>query len=125
MSGVHGFRNARNATPVRDVCLENSRVRSGVKMSTTNTQPTNRRGGLRPASLVDGQLDHLERMVQLVTRLDADNTLSQLDHQYWEKRIRALVETHDLVTTQRHRVIRLLDLLEREALFRMRRHTAA
>jgi hypothetical protein len=94
-------------------------------MSATEKQPTTRGGGLRPASLADSELDHLERMVQHVMRGEAGSTYGKLDHEYWEKRIRALVETHELVATQRQRVIRLLDLLEREALFRARSPTAA
>jgi hypothetical protein len=80
---------------------------------------------LQPAGLVDSKLDHLERMIRHMTRADADGLVCRLDHEYWEKRIRTLVETHDLVAIQRHRVIRLLDLLERQALFRVRDRTAA
>jgi hypothetical protein len=94
-------------------------------MSGTEKQPTTRAGGLRSASLADGELDHLERMVQHMTRGEANDAFSKLDHEYWEKRIRALVDTHELVATQRQRVIRLLDLLEREALFRARGRSAA
>ncbi|WP_206996316.1 hypothetical protein [Trinickia mobilis] len=89
-------------------------------MTVTNEQPTVKTGELLPAQLADSQLDHFERMVQLVTRADASSASNRFDLEYWEKRIRALVKTHELVTTQRHRVIVMLDLLERHALIRMR-----
>ena len=94
-------------------------------MSGTNKQPTAGRGGRRPASLVDSQLQHLENMVQYVSREDAGSDRARFDHEYWEKRIRALEETHDLVSSQRHRVSRLLDLLERDARITVKRRTAA
>ena len=82
-------------------------------MSTKNNHPTVRAGALRPARLADEQLDHFENMVQYIMRADADNALHGFDRQYWEKRIRALADTHELVATQRHRVITLLDQLAR------------
>ena len=94
-------------------------------MSGTNRQPTAQRGGLRPASLVDSQLEHLENMVQYVTRGDAVSVLVPLGHEYWEKRIRALEETHELLASQRKRVIKLLGLLGSEAQMKLRRRTAA
>jgi hypothetical protein len=94
-------------------------------MSVTNKQPATRPAGLLPARLADNQLDHFECMVQYIIRDDAADALHGFDHKYWEKRIRALVETHDLVTTQRCRVMMLLDLLERNVLIRTRDRTAA
>jgi len=94
-------------------------------MNATNKQPTTEVGGLRPASLADSELDHLERIVQYVTRSDKTSDVCQLDHEYWEKRVRALGDTHDLVATQRRRVVRLLELLEREALVRTRGRTVS
>ncbi|TDN63593.1 hypothetical protein [Paraburkholderia sp. BL10I2N1] len=94
-------------------------------MSVTNKQPATKVAGLLPARLADDQLDHFECMVQYVIREDTDDALYGFDHKYWEKRIRALVETHDLVTTQRYRVMMLLDLLERNALIRTHSRTAA
>ncbi|MEM5383876.1 hypothetical protein VSR68_09760 [Paraburkholderia phymatum] len=79
------------------------------------------------ASLADAELDHLERMVQyIVRRTEADDTddTSRLDYEYWGKRLRALTQTHDLVATQRQRIIGLLDLLEREMLYRSRQTAA-
>lgn len=94
-------------------------------MSVTHKQPATRAAGLLPARLADDQLDHFECMVQYIIRDHADGALHGFDHKYWEKRIRALVETHDLVTTQRCRVMMLLDLLERNVLIRTRNRTAA
>ncbi|HLX00963.1 MAG TPA: hypothetical protein VKS80_02465 [Trinickia sp.] len=94
-------------------------------MTVTNDQPTAKAGGLLPAQLADKQLDHFERMVQLVTRTDAASAANRFDVEYWENRIRALVKTHDLVTTQRCRVIVMLDLLERHALIKTREGTAS
>ncbi|MCX4144517.1 MULTISPECIES: hypothetical protein [Paraburkholderia] len=94
-------------------------------MSGTNRQPTAQRGGRRPSSLVDSQLEHLENMVQYVTRGDAVGVLVPLDHEYWEKRIRALEETHELIASQRKRVVKLLDRLGSEAQTKLRRRTAA
>ncbi|NPT62181.1 hypothetical protein [Paraburkholderia elongata] len=94
-------------------------------MSGTNNQPTAQRGGRHPASLVDSQLEHLENMVQYVTRGDAVSVLVPLDHEYWEKRVRALEETHELIASQRKRVVKLLDQLGREAQMKLSRPTAA
>jgi hypothetical protein len=82
-------------------------------MSGTINRPTARRGGLRPASLVDSQLEHLESMVRYLKRGDSDSVLDRLDREYWEKRIRALAETHDLVASQQRRVSKLLDRLQK------------
>jgi hypothetical protein len=89
-------------------------------MTATDDQTTGNIGERLPAQLADGQLEHFERMVQLVTRTDAASASNLFDAEYWDKRIRALVKTHDLVTTQRRRVIVMLDLLERHALIKMR-----
>jgi hypothetical protein len=94
-------------------------------MSGTNNQPTAQRGGRRPSSLVDSQLEHLENMVQYLTRGGAVSVLVPLDHEYWEKRIRVLEETHELIASQRKRVIKLLDQLGSEAQMKPTRRTAA
>ncbi|CAE6729307.1 hypothetical protein R70006_02040 [Paraburkholderia domus] len=94
-------------------------------MNGTNRQPTAQRGGRHPSSLVDSQLEHLENMVQYVTRGDAVSVLVPLDHEYWEKRIRALEETYELIASQRKRVIKLLDRLGSEAQMKPGRRTAA
>jgi hypothetical protein len=73
---------------------------------------------------VNTELDQLERMVQYITRRGEAHDPSLLDQAYCEKRLRALVQTYDLAATQRQRVISLLDRLEREAVFRLRRRTS-
>ena len=94
-------------------------------MSAVNKLLANDVEGLRSANLADLELDHLERMVQYVTSHEGIKKKTRLDHEYWERRLRALAQTHDLVVTQRRRVIALLDRLEREALFKARGRTAA
>ncbi|MBN3751909.1 hypothetical protein G3N95_03080 [Paraburkholderia sp. Tr-20389] len=79
---------------------------------------------LRSASLADVELEHLERMVQYVVRRTGADDVSKLDYEYWAKRLRKLAQMYDLVTTQRQRVIALLDLLERETLYQARRTVA-
>jgi hypothetical protein len=94
-------------------------------MKAVNKPVVNEAAGLRSAILADLELDHLERMVQYVTSHDGMKNTTQLDSEYWEKRLRSLAQTHDLVVAQRHRVLALLDRLERETLFRQRGRTAA
>ncbi|MGF6880319.1 hypothetical protein [Paraburkholderia sp. MM5477-R1] len=94
-------------------------------MSSTKKQPTSTDGGLLPASLADAQLDHFERIAQYVTRVNAENTFRGLDHEYWERRLGRLAETHDLVAVQRRRVFRLLDLLKGHASVSICNRTAA
>jgi type IV secretory pathway VirB4 component len=90
-------------------------------MSGTNKQPTAR----RPASLVDSQLQHLENVMQYVTRGDASSGLHSLDHEYWENRIRALEDTYELIAAQRQRVAKLLERLSRDARIAIKPRTAA
>jgi hypothetical protein len=90
-----------------------------------NEQTAAKPAGLLPASLVDSQLDHFDRIVRYLTREDPANASRGLDHEYWGKRIGALVEKHDLVPAQRCRVLQLLDLLERTEVLKMRGRTAA
>jgi hypothetical protein len=94
-------------------------------MKAVDKPVVNEVAGLRSAILADLELDHLERMVQYVTSHDGMKNTTQLDSEYWEKRLRSLAQTHDLVVAQRHRVLALLDRLERETLFRQRGRTAA
>lgn len=70
-------------------------------------------GTLLPASLADTELDHIERMIQFVTRTQGAGSPRGIDAGYWNKRLHALEQTHDLVATQRQRVARLFDMLER------------
>jgi hypothetical protein len=67
---------------------------------------------LRPASLADRQLDHLERMIRSVARNNPDGPVHGMNPEYWESRILALVEGNDLLAVQQHRVKRLLKELE-------------
>ncbi|WP_322060437.1 hypothetical protein [Paraburkholderia sp. J63] len=66
-----------------------------------------------PASLADTELDHVERMVQYVTRAQGASSPRGIDDDYWKKRLRTLEQTYDLVTAQRHRVAKLFEMLER------------
>jgi ferritin len=70
-------------------------------------------GSLLPASLADAELDHVERMVQYMCRAQGTAATRGIDGEYWKKRLRAVEQTYDLVTTQRQRVARLFELLER------------
>ena len=70
-------------------------------------------GSLLPASLADTELDHVERMVQYVTRAQDAHSPRGIDADYWKKRLRVLEQTYDLVATQRQRVTRLFAMLER------------
>lgn len=94
-------------------------------MSTARKPVAAEAGRLRSAILADIELDHLERMVQYVTSNDASKDRSQLDREYWGRRLRTLVETHDLVAPQRRRVIALLDRLDRETAFNAQGRSAA
>lgn len=84
-------------------------------MSRTNTQPAAQHGGRSPASLVDKQLDHLENMVEYVSREGAIAVSHAFDSEYWEKRIRGLEQTYELIGSQRQRIARLLERLARDA----------
>jgi hypothetical protein len=95
------------------------------KMSGRSKQPTAQSGVRRPASLVDSQLAHIENMVEYVSRESAADVLQAFDHEYWEKRIRALEETHELIASQRQRTARLLERLANEAQIGSKRRTAA
>ncbi|CAB3797869.1 hypothetical protein LMG28688_04629 [Paraburkholderia caffeinitolerans] len=70
-------------------------------------------GNLLPASLADTELDHIERMIQFVTRTQGAGSPRGIDAGYWNKRLRALEQTYDLVATQRQRMARLFEMLER------------
>jgi len=71
-------------------------------------------GNLMPASLADRQLDHIERMVRSVVRAYPAGPVHGMDQEYWESRLRALMNESDLVAVQQHRVQRLLlDLAKR------------
>ncbi|SIT45399.1 conserved hypothetical protein [Paraburkholderia ribeironis] len=94
-------------------------------MSGTSRQPTAQSGGRHASSLADSQLEHLENMVEHLTRGGAADVLHGLDHAYWEKRIRALEQTHELIVSQQRRIGRLLERLASEARVELKRRTAA
>lgn len=78
-----------------------------------------------PASLVDSQLEHLGNVVRHLMRGDASGGLHSLDHEYWEKRVRALEQSYELVAAQRQRVSKLLERLTSEAQIVLKPRTAA
>jgi hypothetical protein len=96
-----------------------------VQMSGTNTEPGAQRVGRGPASLVDKQLDHLEIMVEYASRGCAAAAMPSFDHQYWEKRIRSLGHTYELIASQQQRIEKLLDRLARQAGIALKRRAAA
>jgi hypothetical protein len=93
-------------------------------MSGMNTQPTASRGGRLPASLVDSQLEHFENMVEYVSRGETAGGAHAFDHEYWERRIRALDETHELIASQRQRMTKLLDRLASDTTTTLKPRTA-
>lgn len=78
-----------------------------------------------PASLADRQLDHIERMVRSVVRASPAGPVHGMDQEYWESRIRALVNENNLVAVQQHRVQRLLQDLAKRARPDLLKRTAA
>ncbi|KDR32442.1 hypothetical protein BG60_20445 [Caballeronia zhejiangensis] len=70
------------------------------------------RAMLKPARLADTQLDHLEHMIRSLALSGNSKAVDQFDHAYWKRRLAAVGDESDLVSTQRARVLRLLDLLE-------------
>ncbi|WP_233855944.1 hypothetical protein [Paraburkholderia sp. HD33-4] len=93
-------------------------------MSLTSRQPAVQSGGRLPASVADGQLTHLESVLSYVAREDAARP-DEFDHVYWEQRIRALEETHELIASQRTRIARLRGMLDVTARTGVARRTAA
>lgn len=93
-------------------------------MSGTNTGPGAQRVGRGPSSLVDKQLDHLEIMVEYASRGSAA-AMPSFDHQYWEKRIRSLGHTYELIASQQQRMEKLLDRLARQAGIALKRRAVA
>jgi hypothetical protein len=71
------------------------------------------RASLKPARAADAQLDHLEHMITAFAKSNDRAPLGCLDQAYWRRRLGALADESDLVATQRARVLRLLDLLDR------------
>ncbi|SAL41928.1 hypothetical protein AWB71_02160 [Caballeronia peredens] len=71
------------------------------------------RATLRPARVADAQLDHLEHMIRSLSLSGETSAFACLDRAYWKRRLATLGDESDLVTTQRARVLRLFDLLDR------------
>ncbi|SAL25194.1 hypothetical protein AWB74_01045 [Caballeronia arvi] len=69
---------------------------------------------LMPARMADAQLDHLEHMIRSLALSGNAKAFACLDRGYWKRRVAALGDESDLVSTQRARVLRLLDLLAQE-----------
>ena len=88
----------------------------GVTMRKSKALPiTNaERATLQPARVADAQLDHLEHMIRSLAASGDAHAFACLDRAYWKRRLAALGDESDLVSTQRARVLRLLDLLEPE-----------
>jgi hypothetical protein len=68
--------------------------------------------GLRPASLADTQIDHIERMVHWVLGRNASGTDSCMNPEYWTARVHVLMKENNLVAAQQQRISRLLEQLE-------------
>ena len=93
-------------------------------MSLTSRQPAAQRGGRLPASFADSQLRHLESILSHVAREGVPRS-DELDHVYWEQRIRALEDTHELIASQRIRVAKLRAMLGVKARVSAARRTVA
>ncbi|WP_321797845.1 hypothetical protein [Caballeronia sp. J97] len=72
------------------------------------------RTALKPARVADAQLDHLEHMIRSLALSGDAKAIAHLDRAYWKRRLAALGDESDLVSTQRARVLRLLDLLAQD-----------
>jgi hypothetical protein len=94
-------------------------------MNGTHTGSAAQRGGRGPSSLADSQLDHLENMVDYVARESVAMSMPGFDHRYWEKRIRSLEQTYELVASQHRRMARLRDKLTGAARMELERRAAA
>jgi hypothetical protein len=94
-------------------------------MSALKKAPPPNPGNLLPASLADRQLDHIERMVRSVARANSVGPVHGMDQEYWESRLRALMNESDLVAVQQHRVQRLLQDLAKRARPNALKQTAA
>jgi hypothetical protein len=72
------------------------------------------RATLKPARGADAQLDHLEYMITSFVNSTEIAPLGCLDRPYWRMRLRVLSEENDLVSVQRARVLKLLDMLDQK-----------
>jgi hypothetical protein len=93
-------------------------------MSLTSRQAAAQRGGRLPARFADSQLQHLGSVVRYATRKGATQS-NELDHVYWQRRIRALEDTHQLIESQRTRIAKPRDMSRLQARASVARRTAA
>jgi hypothetical protein len=84
-------------------------------MNALKKAPPPRSENLLPSRLADQQLDHLERMIGSIAKNSLTTPLLGLDPEYWESRVRALVEENNLLVVQQQRVQRLLIKLQQRA----------
>jgi hypothetical protein len=80
---------------------------------------------LFPARVADQQLDHLERMIGSIVKNSPAAAVFGMDPDYWESRVRALVEENNLLVVQQQRVQRLLIKLQQRATSKTMDRTAA
>jgi hypothetical protein len=92
-------------------------------MNGASRQAAAQRGERRPTGLADNELRHLENMVTQVTRTNAAQP--GFDHGYWERRIRAVEDAHELIATQRDRIARLRERLTASPRSDLARRSAA
>ncbi len=81
-------------------------------MNALKKPPPIKAENLLPSRLADQQLDHLERMIGSIVKNSPAAPVLGLDPEYWESRVRALVEENNLLVVQQQRVQRLLIKLQ-------------
>ncbi|SAK45002.1 hypothetical protein AWB79_00916 [Caballeronia hypogeia] len=69
---------------------------------------------LKPARVADAELDHLEHMIRSISRSADRKAFACLNRAYWKRRLAILGDESDLVSTQRARVLQLLELLAQD-----------
>jgi hypothetical protein len=99
--GQHEMRNSK-AVPATEA----------ANQAATQAATPAARASLKPARVADSQLDHLEHMIVSFAKSSESAPLGCLDKSYWKRRLSALSVESDLVSVQRARILRLLDLLE-------------
>lgn|GEM_PF-1648020 len=92
----------------RGVNMEKSKVLQASRAAQST------RAALKPARIADAQLDHLEHMIRSLAVAGNQKAFACLDRAYWKRRLAALGDESDLVSTQRARVLRLFDLLAQD-----------
>jgi hypothetical protein len=94
-------------------------------MNALKKPPPMKTENLFPARLADQQLDHLERMIGSIVKDSPVTPVLGLDPEYWESRVRALVQENNLLVVQQQRVHRLLIKLQQRAKNKTMDRTAA